>query len=427
MTVDTPSVGRASYGDASSDDASKAAAKDGSPNGVRKDKPRRETEIATEHVGPAGQAAVAAAEMVLAHRFGSAVQLVEPTVLEGSGPATVVRARVATSSFSLPRTVVIKHYPQEPAPGQIDPFAQEAVSYQLFTALPAGERMCPELLAHEGKHRVLVIEDLGRAPTLRDKLHGQDAAAAERALLAWARSLAKLHTTTAAREADFDALLRRLNGSARKVDVVSDLLITQLPLLLNENLGVQTAEDVRDRLARAVAEHRSTLFRAFSPVDLSPDNNLVTSGGVRFLDFERGLVRSAFADAVHLRMPFLSYADAFALPKGMSEAMLAVWRAEVLAIWPRLADDSVFFEQLLHSQLVQLWLVTHDFMIHAEQERGGLAVSRPSALIAWWTDLAEHARGADLGYLAEHAEKISAAVRARYPAEVEFPLFPAFR
>lgn len=111
---------------------------------------------------------MSAGESVLAHRFGSAITLVDAEHLDGSGPATVVRARIASSSFALPRTLVIKHYPQRPAKGAVDPFAQEAVSYQLFTALSPDERMCPELLAHDGKHRVLVIDDLGDAPTLRD-------------------------------------------------------------------------------------------------------------------------------------------------------------------------------------------------------------------------------------------------------------------
>ena len=43
--------------------------------------------------------------------------------------------------------------------------------------------MCPEMFAHDGSVRLVVLEDLGRAPTLADKLLGNDARAAERALL----------------------------------------------------------------------------------------------------------------------------------------------------------------------------------------------------------------------------------------------------
>src|SRR3954468_5173674 len=117
-----------------------------------------------EHLAIA--AAVTAGESVLSRRFGSAITLVAPEDLAGSGPAPVVRAGVVSSSFALPRTLVIKHYPDPPEPGVPDSFAHEAVSYQLFTALSPDERMCPELLAHDGGHRVLVLEDLGRTATL---------------------------------------------------------------------------------------------------------------------------------------------------------------------------------------------------------------------------------------------------------------------
>src|SRR4051812_30114327 len=160
---------------------------------------------------PAIREAVAAAEALLRRRFGAKIQLAEPEDLGGSPLSTVIRVRVAATPFSLPRTLVVKRY-AEPAG---EAFVREAVSYQLFTALTAEERMCPELYAHDGNAGVIVIEDMGRAPTLADKLLGDDARGAERALLSWARSLGRLHATTAGREPDFDALMRRL--SAKRV------------------------------------------------------------------------------------------------------------------------------------------------------------------------------------------------------------------
>lgn len=281
-------------------------------------------------------AAVAAGESVLSRRFGSAITLVAPEDLAGSGPATVVRARVVSSSFALPRTLVVKHYPDQPSSGA-DPFAQEAVSYQLFTALAPDERMCPELLAHDGRARVLVLEDLGRTPTLEDKLYARDSRAAERALLSWARSLGRLHASTAGREADFNALLRRLGAPARTDAGGVDELCERVPAVIQERLGIPAPDEVLAQVTAALEQSRSAGFRAFSPVELSPDNNLVTGESVRFLDFEHGCVRSALVDAAHLRLPFASWPDALALPAGMSEAMVAVWRAEVVGggrPWP---------------------------------------------------------------------------------------------
>ncbi|WP_418190805.1 phosphotransferase [Amycolatopsis albispora] len=373
------------------------------------------------------EAAIKAGEAVLAHRFGSAIPLVDAEDLRGTGPATVVRVRVAASPFALPRTLVIKHYPGEPPEGRPDPFAQEAVSYQLFTALAQDERMCPELVAHDGGHRVLVLDDLGRAPTLQDRLRGSDARAAERALLSWARSLGRLHANTAGREADFNALLRRLGGRAFGEDTTPMLACAQLPALLSELLGVDTPDTVRlhaEQLAELAASPR---YRAFSPVDLCPDNNLAPSGGVRFLDFERGCVRSALVDAAYLRVPFASCPYALALPAGMSEAMVAAWRAEVAGVWPALADDDILSEHLLESQLLRVWLATWELLPELPAERGAVPTSRAAALVSWWADLGKHAERAGLDDVAAHALEVSTALDERHGPGLSLALYPAFR
>lgn len=372
-------------------------------------------------------AALAAGEAVLSYRFGSTITLVDPEDLDGSGPATVVRAKVASSPFDLPRTLVIKHYPDAPTSGQPDPFAQEAVSYQLFNALPHEERMCPELVAHDGRERVLVIDDLGHAPTLWDKLCTPDARAAETALLSWARSLGRLHASTASREADFNALLRRLGGPVGGNDSSQLTACAELPARLEQSLGVLTPARVRAAAERAAEHSRSATYRAFSPVDLWPDNNLVTSDGVRFLDFERGRVRSALVDAAHLRVPFVTSPDALALPAGMSEAMVAAWRAEVAGIWPALADDEALSAYLLDSQLLAIWTTTRHLLPTLTPGTPAGPVSRPAALVTWWRDLAAHAeRGGD-PEVAAHADEVASALDSRYGPGLELALYPAFR
>ncbi|OXM62477.1 phosphotransferase [Amycolatopsis vastitatis] len=378
-----------------------------------------------EHLAVA--AAVTAGESVLSRRFGSAITLVAPEDLAGSGPATVVRARVVSSSFALPRTLVIKHYPDPPEPGAADPFAHEAVSYQLFTALSPDERMCPELLAHDGRHRVLVLEDLGRTPTLEDKLYARDSRAAERALLSWARSLGRLHASTAGREPDFNALLRRLGGPAKSDSGDVDELCAEVPTLLQERLGITVPDAVRAQVTVALEQSRAAGFRAFSPVELSPDNNLVTGEGVRFLDFEYGCVRSALVDAAHLRLPFASWPDALALPAGMSEAMIAAWRAEVVGVWPAFTDDDVLATHLTASELLRVWLITGEELSSLDLSRQAAPVSREAAFVTWWRDLAKHAGYVRMAAVPEFAAKVAAALAARLGPHADLAFYPAFR
>src|SRR5437870_9876242 len=94
-------------------------------------------------------ATVAAAESLLARRFGSKVTLADPVDLGGSERSIVLRVK-ASSHFALPRTLVLKRYVLPAAGEPADSFIREAVSYQLFTSLATEDRVCPELFAHEG-------------------------------------------------------------------------------------------------------------------------------------------------------------------------------------------------------------------------------------------------------------------------------------
>src|SRR5919108_299379 len=159
-------------------------------------------------------AALAAAERLLTRRSGAGVVLADPEDLGGSERSVVARARLARNPFSLPRTLVVKHYLAEPDPDRPDPFHYEVASCQLFTALPTESRPSPVLIAYDTQTRLLVLEDLGRSSTLADKLFGPDPAAAQRNMLSWARALGRMQAATAGREGDFGALLRRLGERA---------------------------------------------------------------------------------------------------------------------------------------------------------------------------------------------------------------------
>lgn len=378
-------------------------------------------------------ATVVAAELVLNRRFGAKITLTEPQDLGGSERSVVLRVRVATSPFSLPRTLVLKRY-LEPLDRTCDSFVREAASYQLFTALASEDRMCPELFAQTSDSRLVVLEDLGGPPTLADKLLGNDARDAERALLSWSRSLGRLHATTAGREADFDALERRLTPPDLKDPLAVDgaTALTELPALLEAELHVPTPAEAVEHARNSRSLLETGRHRAFSPSDSCPDNNLITSRGVRFLDFEGGCVRNAIFDAAYLRVPFPSCWCPFALPAGMTDAMLAGWRAEVRVVWPDLDDDSVLLPRLLDAQLFWVWLTTWQFFSrpHAAQPHSSsLADTPPVALvlIERWRRLAEAAEQAGVHEVAMHSARVGEALRVRFGYGDRLPLYPAFR
>jgi hypothetical protein len=196
---------------------------------------------------------------------------------------------------------------------------------------------------------------------------------------------------------------------------------------------VATPDSVRSFAEQAVRGFVTSRRRAFSPSTSCPDNHLVTSKGVRFLDFEGGCVRDIVFDAACLRVPFPSCWCAYGLPAGMSEAMVAAWRAEVSSVWPDLDDDSVFLPRLLESQLMWVWLATWRGLPRLDLSlpsghRPLDSAPRSMVLTARWLRLRDDALALGAAHVAAHADAVVSALVSRYgSAAAKLPLYPAFR
>ncbi|MHA6782490.1 hypothetical protein ACVGOW_16095 [Pseudonocardia saturnea] len=381
-------------------------------------------------------AALAAAERLLTRRAGASVVLADPEDLGGSDRSVVARARVARNPFSLPRTLVVKHYLAEPEPGTPDPFRHEVASCQLFTALPEDARPSPVLIAHDPASRLLVLEDLGRSSTLADALFGPDPAAAQRCLLSWARALGRMQAATAGRESDFGALLRRLGERAWRDPVADDAraALAAVPELLEDALGVRVPAAALQQAHDTARLLGGTRYRAFSPSDTCPDNNLVTSRGVRFVDFEGGCFRDVVLDAAYFRVPFPACEASFALPDGMPAVMLEAWRNEIAGMWPDLDDPALLEARLLDAQLLWVWLCTW-WLLPRIRERDGMLGADPTrtpristALAHYWREMAGAAAAVGRDASAELGVAVSDALRARHPDTApSLSVYPAFR
>jgi hypothetical protein len=380
--------------------------------------------------------ALAAAERLLSRRTGATIVLADPEDLGGSDRSVVARARVARDPFSLPRTLVVKHYRDEPPPGRPDPFPFEVASAQLFTSMPAELRPSPVLIAHDPAARLLVMEDLGRSSTLADKLFGPDGAAAQRCLLSWAGALGRMQAATAGREKDFGALLRRLGERAWRDPMADEAraAFAGVAGLLRDELGVVAAPAAIQEAHDTARLLGGTRYRAFSPSDTCPDNNLVTSRGVRFVDFEWGCFRDIVLDAAYFRVPFPGCEASFALPPGMADTLLATWRNEIAAVWPDLEESGRLDARLFDAQLLWVWLCTWWFLprISVRDQHVGQDAGRSprisTALSHYWDQLAADAAVAGKSATAELGVAVAEALNKRFPdAPAALPVYPAFR
>ncbi|MFC5824169.1 hypothetical protein [Nonomuraea insulae] len=250
---------------------------------------------------------LAAASAALGESLG------RPVDLGGSARSQVLRCGTTGGG-----TVVVKAY--QDASG----FAAEAAGL----AIAAGSG--PDLLAVDHSFPLIVMSDLGAAPSLADLLLSDSPRAATEGLFTWARAYGRIAVAGAGRRPEWErAYTAHARPGPRRgfSPDLSDLgeILPEPPPGLDADLAALGANAER--------------YRVFSPGDICPDNNLLTPAGMRVLDFESAGYHSAFLEAAYMRMPFSTCWCVFRLPPGMSARLEDVYRQEVISIHPDLSDD----------------------------------------------------------------------------------------
>ncbi|MEV1175549.1 hypothetical protein [Nonomuraea sp. NPDC049784] len=252
-----------------------------------------------------------------------------PVDLGGSSRSSVLRCVTDGGG-----TVVVKAY--RDAKG----FAAEAAG------LPLGGGFGPRLLAVDPSFPLIVMSDLGAAPSLADVLLGGSARAAREGLLAWARTYGGIAVAGAGRRHEWERSKAAYSGDGTGWRLVRDVgeLGEVLPI-------VPPGLDGELATLRAGTER----YPVFSPGDICPDNNLLTADELRVLDFESAGYHSAFLEAAYVRMPFATCWCVFRLPPGLEAEIEGTYRKEVISVHPELADDQLWETGM--RQAVTTWTI----------------------------------------------------------------------
>jgi hypothetical protein len=267
--------------------------------------------------------------------------LSDPVDLGGSRRSTVLRCRTAAGG-----SVIVKSYTREPE--ALRSFTSEAAGLALHGTAPA-------LLGADTAVPLLVMEDLGAAPTLADVLLGDDPKAAAEGLPAWARALGRLAAGSVGRQAEFARLTARYDAGAsswQDQPWAEQNAAELLPLLAGA--GLTAPPGLAAELAR-IGTAGGDRYPAFTPGDTCPDNNLLTPDGLRLIDFEGSCFQSVFLTAAYCRMPFSSCWCVFRLPEELARQTEQAYRAEVARVYPALTDDAVWEAGLRRA--VAVWTV----------------------------------------------------------------------
>lgn len=171
----------------------------------------------------------------------------------------------------------------------------------------------PRLLGADPDLGVVVMEDLGTAPTLADLLDGPDPDAALEGGYVWGRDAAASLTASRAVVQDFQDLVRRADPGTRSAGgPASPRLPQRGAARLVEMLGAGVEEEVAAELDRLGALAGAGGRRVVSQADPAPDNLVMTGpaadGGpdvvVRALDLEAASYHHIAVDLAGLVCPW---------------------------------------------------------------------------------------------------------------------------
>jgi hypothetical protein len=340
--------------------------------------------------------------------------LSEPVLLAGSGRSSVLRCRTPANG-----TVVVKSYPA--SAGGMEGFATETAGLTFIAGTGAG----PDLLACDTDHRVIVMSDLGSAPSLADLLLGACADRAASALLDWALACADLAVRTAGRRTDFVG-----PPAAGEPRHWLERRIWQVPGLLSY-LRIEAPSRLVDDLAEVASLLAPSQFEVFSPGDICPDNNLITAAGVKFIDFESAEFHSVFLDAAYLRMPFSTCWCVFRLPDELALSAQARYRGLLSGPFPELAVDEIWQRGVRRAMAAwTLHALTYllDRSVVAEESMNSFASHAPTGrqLLRYrWQRLREELdRADDLPAISALMTNLVEATQSWHSPGL--PLYPAF-
>lgn len=381
------------------------------------------------------------AERVVAAQTGVAVRLARPERLtEPERRSLALRCQVvAAPEAGLPATIILKRAAME----GYDPDEPDGPAARLFndwagaaflSALPNGGTLAPRCYGGDRAAGLVALEDLGQSATLVDPLLARDGAAAERALLALAVTLGRLHASTIGRHDDYRALRASLGPvSADTIQHAPGRVRAHLPEIASALARLELALD-----AAALAEVEATLaaleapgpFWAYTHGDPCPDNDFILrDGSVRLIDFEFGGYRHALIDGMYGWMQFPTCWCAGGIPDGALARMEAAYRAELARGCPAADNDALWQRSVAQAaaywMLTALWWLLSE-MLDSDRE-WGIAWVRPR-VIARLGAFARIARArGQLPALAAFAGRLGAELERRWPAERHaLALYPAF-
>lgn len=283
----------------------------------------------------------------------------------------------------------------------------------------------PAFLGGDAALGLIVLEDLGKSlGSLVGPLLDGPADAAERALVAYATAVGRLHADTLGcidRHADF--LRRDFPAATLKHPVGGESwrrsIVDKVVRLLGD---APPAEDV-DIIARRLSEPGPWLGLAHR--DGCPDNVLLSNDRAHLIDFEFAGPGHVLLDATYWRLGFPTCWCAGRLPDRVIAAMDRAYRDAL----PVAHDDDVFRKEMAMLLFVRMF-ASQSWLLESalrEDVKWGVSTNRPRLLWQLEAAIAGAEGVAALDGLRATAMRWRNDLGRRWPETQPLALYPAFR
>ena len=353
----------------------------------------------------------------------SGVELGRVDPLGGSVRSEVHRCEVLAGPAGWGGTVVVKRFlPQPEGRGAAMGWRREVAGLRHL-------RGSPRLLALDEGTQTVVMEDLGRHPTLADALLGEDAEGAWRHTVAWAGALGG----ALAGGATVEAARRDLGGALAAEDRRWQVDYPRRGLeRLAGAAGIRAgraaaaqARDLVDELQHDTARH------VVGPGDACPDNAVLTPAGVRLLDLEGTGVRHVAYEAAYAAEPFSTCWCVFTPPAGLTDATLAAFTDAASVAVPGLTEDADWPRQVRGAVALwvlagTLWLLDGAVADRTMAPAGRTGPAFRALLVARWRWVVRECAVELPDIAAACEEALAWAGRAWRESDLVLPPYPAF-
>jgi hypothetical protein len=378
------------------------------------------------------RAVIEAAERLAQSAFGASCRITEAAEVAGERARSSIH-RLSLSGGAVQHVILkrSKRTEREDLADDVQDFCNEWAALQLLSTV-SGQSVAPRFYGGDLEQRLLLMEDLGAAPSLADRLLAPDRAEAEAACLAYARCLGRLHAATTVKETAYLDMLRSITGKESPDPWRERVqrIFSHLPASVASagvELDAACVSEVQ-ALGDSLSPKGSALVLTHG--DPCPDNALLVDGEMRLIDFEFAGLRPPLVDGAYGRVPFPTCWCVNRLPQNLVSAMEASYRGELRQALYWVEDEHEWRRAVVEASAFWLLSDLAEWLLPValnEERVWGISTFRQRLLmrLPLFAELTrEYGHLPALGRL---AQQVADQLAERWPELESMPLYPAFR